>query len=76
MNKSPVQIFYDNIEKRKREQLLIQENKPKRGRPRKNKLYFTSDTEEAIIAYNKEHDNTLRNKVYNEYIHYALNKIL
>ena len=49
MSKSPVQLFYDNIEKRKREELLVQDNKPKRGRPRKNKLYFTSDTESLHI---------------------------
>ena len=69
---SPVLKFYDEIKNRKEEPV---DNKPKRGRPRKNKMYFTKDTENAIIAYNAEKDIKLRNKVYNEYIHYALSKM-
>ena len=38
-------------------------------------MYFTQDTEDAIIAYNSEPDNVLRNKVYNSHIHKPLNKM-
>ena len=65
------EIFYKNIEER----VEVIDNKPKRGRPRKKKQYFDSDTENAIIAYNNEDDSSLRNKVYNEYIHKALLKM-
>ena len=74
---SPVDKFYEDLQvKRQRE--AAEKNKktgPKRGRPRKNKLYFTQDTEDAIIAYYSEPSHALRNKVYNEFIHYPLNKM-
>ena len=38
-------------------------------------MYFTPITEAAIIAYNAETDGTLRNKVFNEHIHRALDKL-
>ena len=74
---SPVKLFYENIRQEKiRQQLIdVADNKPKRGRPRKNKQYFTQDTENAIIAYNTEPDSELRNRVYNDYIHKPLFKM-
>ena len=74
---SPVEKFYKQIEINKRQAALNAglDKKPKRGRPRKNKLYFTQDTEDAIIAYNNELDYDLRNKVFNEYIHKPLMKM-
>lgn len=74
---SPVDLFYKNIEAKKIQAALSasMDTKPKRGRPRKNKLYFTQDTEDAIIAYNTEESYSQRNKVFNEYIHYPLNKM-
>ena len=38
-------------------------------------MYFTPITEKAIIAYNKERDNSKRNKVYSEHIHYPIWKL-
>jgi hypothetical protein len=76
-NKSPIVVFYDNIE-RKKLQAAVSESlakKPKRGRPRKNKLYFNQDTEDAIIAYNNDINYELRNKVFNDYIHKPLLKM-
>ena len=74
---SPVAMFYENIKKQQIEeqQKIDVPQKKKRGRPRKNKMYFTIDTENAIIAYNAESDNKLRNKVFNEYIHHPLYKM-
>ena len=38
------------------------------GRKKKDKNYFTLDTEEAIIAYNKCSDAIEREKIYRERI--------
>ncbi len=73
MKNSPVLKFYEYIEEQKNK--VIDTSKPKRGRPRKNKLYFNQDTENAIIAYNEETNVELRNKVYEEYIHKPLLKM-
>ena len=68
---SPVQLFYKQLEEQRAEEKRIAEEARKgkrRGRPRKNKMYFTPITEAAIIAYNKETDQKLRNQVFNEHI--------
>jgi hypothetical protein len=78
---TPVEQFYEDLEKKREEELqrkLIEQVegvKKKRGRPRKSKMYFTQDTEDAIIAYNAEVDDRLRNKVFNEFIYYPLFKM-
>ncbi len=77
-NNSPVQEFYKLIEQRRKteaEAALKEVTKKRRGRPRKNKLYFTQDTEDAIIAYNIEPSHSLRNRVFNEFIHRPLFKM-
>ena len=71
---SPVEQFYATLEEERR-RAEEEAKKTKRGRPRKNKMYFTLETERAIIAYNKEPDNALKNKVYNEFIHKPLMKL-
>jgi hypothetical protein len=80
MKISPVENFYKEIEVlREKERLealeAMKSNKKKRGRPRKKKLYFTHETDMAIIAYNAEKDQRLRNKVYNEFIKYPFDKL-
>ena len=67
---SPVEKFYIDIEilrEQERQEALLPA-KARRGRPRKRKMYFTNETEMAIIAYNKETNQRLKNKVYNEFI--------
>jgi hypothetical protein len=44
------------------------------GRKRTN-YYFTQTTENAIIRYNKSDDSRLRNKIYNDHIDYAFDKL-
>jgi hypothetical protein len=44
-------------------------------RPRKNKMYFTQETEDAIIAYNKSNDDRFKNKIYKEQIKYPFEKL-
>ena len=41
----------------------------------KNKIYFTQDTENAIIEYNKCDDPIKRNKIYQEEIQYPFEKL-
>jgi hypothetical protein len=48
----------------------------KRGRKPSKTQYFTLLTEKAIIAYNKETDYNLRNKIYREFIDYPFNKLV
>ena len=44
-------------------------------RKKKSKVYFTMDTEQAIIEYNKTSDQRTRNKLYSERIQYAFEKL-
>jgi hypothetical protein len=44
-------------------------------RPRKNKMYFTQDTEDAIIAYNKSVSDRERNQLYKDRIQYPFEKL-
>ena len=44
-------------------------------RKKKEKMYFTIDTEKAIIEYNKSNDFKLRNKIYEESIKYPFEKL-
>ena len=41
----------------------------------KSRMYFTQVTENAIIRYNNSEDSLLRNKIYNEHIAYAFDKL-
>jgi hypothetical protein len=50
--------------------------KARRGRKPSKKQYFTYITQEAIVAYNKESNYDLRNKIYREYIDYPFNKLV
>lgn len=47
----------------------------KKTRRPKSKNYFTQETEDAIILYNKTEDPTLRSKIYGEVIHYPFFKL-
>ena len=86
---SPVEQFYHDIEEANRiaaerkkhldslspeEKRAILKSERKRGRPRK-KYYFTDDNQNAIVAYNNETDQKLRNKVFNEWIYKAFMKL-
>ena len=47
----------------------------KRKRKKKSKIYSGKDTEKAIIKYNQTEDIVERNKIYNERISYAFDKL-
>ena len=44
-------------------------------RPRKNKIYFTEDTQFAIIEYNNSKSSIERNRIYKERIQYPFEKL-
>jgi hypothetical protein len=44
-------------------------------RPRKNKIYFTEDTQTAIIEYNNSKSNVEKNKIYKDRIQYPFEKL-
>lgn len=41
-----------------------------------SKMYFTQDTEDAIVQYNKEEDLDVREKIYREKIEYPFQKLV
>lgn len=47
----------------------------RKRKPKQANLYFTQETEDAIIAYLGSHDSAFRNKVFNEKINYAFHKL-
>lgn len=48
----------------------------KRGRKRKNDLYFGPEQEEAVVNFLNEEDYILRNKIYNRYLREPLNTMI
>ena len=44
-------------------------------RPRKNKMYFTQETEDAIVEYNKSNDERFKNRIYRDKIQYPFDKL-
>ena len=58
---------------------LVDENEPKkrrRGRNKKEKIYFSKATEEAIVKYNEEEDIHIRNNIYETKIKYSFEKLV
>lgn len=45
------------------------------GRKKKDKRYFTEETEAAIIAYNNSDDERERNKLFRDHIYYSFYKL-
>jgi hypothetical protein len=41
----------------------------------KKEVYFTQETEDSIVLYNKTNDDILRNKIYRDKIHYPFFKL-
>lgn len=56
---------------------VLKVEEPKKTRkPSIEKMYFTKDTEDAIIAYNKEPDQTKREELYNSKIKHSFEKLV
>ncbi|VDM07206.1 unnamed protein product [Wuchereria bancrofti] len=54
---------------------LTKKGKPRLRKPKQPRVYFTSDTEEAIIQYLASTNQNERNLIYNERIEYAFYKL-
>ena len=54
---------------------LNKRGQPRRRKPKEPRIYFTLDTEEAIIEYLASTDQVFRNKVYRDRIEYAFYKL-
>jgi len=55
--------------------LKLKRPRKKRAKNGSKKLYFTQDTEDAIVEYNKTDDMVTRNKIYNARISYPFDKL-
>lgn len=54
---------------------LTKDGKPRKRRPKKPIVYFTEDTQKAILEYRVETNMAMRNKIFNEKIYYAFYKL-
>jgi len=54
---------------------LTKKGKPRKRKPKESRIYFTQDTEDAIVEYLITEDTALRNKIYNERIKYGFYKL-
>jgi len=72
---SPVEQFYVWLEE-ELEELATNGPKVKRGRKPSKKQYFTYINEKAIVAFNKETNQHLRNKVFKEHIYKPFDKLV
>lgn len=54
---------------------LTKRGQPRKRKPKEPRVYFTSDTEEAIIEYLASDDQIFRNKLYKERVEYAFYKL-
>ena len=48
----------------------------RRGRNKKEKIYFSKATEDAIVEYNAQENNDIRNTIYNERIKFSFEKLV
>ena len=55
---------------------LTKRGKPRKRKPKEPKIYFTQDTEDAIIEYLITEDMPRRNIIYNERIKYSFYKLV
>ena len=58
-----------------KEILLTQKGQIRKRKPKQSILYFTQETEDAIIQYLLTEDEIERNRIYNEKIDYAFHKL-
>ena len=54
---------------------LTKRGKPRKRKPKEPRIYFTQDTEDAIVEYLASNDQIERNRIYNERIEYGFYKL-
>jgi hypothetical protein len=57
------------------EVLLTKKGTVRKRKPKKSNVYFTQDTEDAILEYLKSKNPKKRNQIFNERINYAFHKL-
>lgn len=55
---------------------LTKKGKPRKRKPKQKNVYFTKETEDAILEYRLCTDQDEKNRIYNERIHYAFYKLV
>jgi len=65
-----------NKPKDKDSELYTKRGTLRKRKPKKSNIYFTEETEDAILEYLTLEDPTERNKIYNEKIDYAFHKLV
>jgi hypothetical protein len=55
--------------------LLTKKGTVRKRKPKKANVYFTQETEDAILEYLKARDQKKRNKIFNEKINYSFHKL-
>lgn len=58
------------------EVLLTKKGQPRKRKPKTKNNYFTKETEDAILRYRKSSDQTERNRIYNDEIHFGFYKLV
>lgn len=71
-------VYLENDSVKESDELNDVDNvkKRRRGRNKKEKIYFSKKTEEAIIDYNKETNYVIRNEIYETRIKYSFEKLV
>lgn len=59
----------------KKDAYELETGKKKRGRKKRSRMYFTKDTEDAIVRYNSELNVAKRHNIYENDIKYGLEKL-
>lgn len=57
------------------EEKPLKKRRRRRTKKAKGKIYFSKDTENAIVEYNSSEDDIFRNRIYNERISYPFDKL-
>ena len=65
----------DLISPPEEEVLLTKKGTIRKRKPKKSNIYFTQETEDAIIAYLASDDQIFRNRIFDEKIDYAFHKL-
>ena len=79
LDSKPNDLQLENVNTTNQDEDTISEDgvrKKRRGRNKKEKIYFSKKTEEAIVEYNDVTDDKIRNEIYETRIKYSFEKLV
>lgn len=76
LSESDIKNDYKSNKDESQEVTLDGERKKRRGRNKKEKIYFSKKTEEAIVEYNNEKCDVKRNDIYETKIKFSFEKLV